>query len=93
MRSVANFESYRFPVKDLEVTAFNVFKEKRSKNKKNPKEPEGEKKEYMVIEIHLGRPGMLIGRYGSTIDALTVYLSERMKMPIDFDIRESKLWN
>jgi len=40
----ADFESYRFPVKDLEVTTFNIFKEWRSKNKKNPKEAEGEKK-------------------------------------------------
>ena len=43
------------------------------------------------ITITLTRPGLLIGRHGRLIDALTKTLSVRE--PVKFNLIESKLWN
>lgn len=47
---------------------------------------------YVKIVVTLGRPGLLIGRGGETIDALTLYLEKILEKKILISIEESKLW-
>lgn len=50
-------------------------------------------KEYLLITITLERPGILIGKRGHVIDELKKYLSTReLKMPVKFNLIESKIW-
>ena len=44
--------------------------------------------QYQTLE----RPGLLIGRYGKTIDALKKRLSDLKNFPVEIFIIESKLW-
>ena len=46
---------------------------------------------YIVIETH--RPGMLIGKGGSFINALTKFLKDELKEDITIDIKECKMWH
>lgn len=45
-----------------------------------------------MMNITLERPGLLIGKGGSTYDAVTKYLS-KPERPVKINIIESKLWN
>lgn len=45
----------------------------------------------VVIETH--RPGVLIGKAGSFIDALRNNLQERLKYDVEIRIEECKLWH
>jgi len=49
-------------------------------------------KKETVITITLERPGLLIGKGGSTIDKLQEYLSTP-ELPVRINIIESRLWN
>ncbi|MDA3780330.1 MAG: KH domain-containing protein [Bacteroidales bacterium] len=49
----------------------------------------------MIITIVLGRPGILIGKGGKTIDSLKEYINGMFKEEFDevkLNIQESKLW-
>lgn len=46
-----------------------------------------------VVNITLGRPGILIGKGGKTIDTLREFLTKRLKKPTRIHITESKLWS
>jgi predicted RNA-binding protein YlqC (UPF0109 family) len=48
--------------------------------------------EKLTLTVTLGRPGLLIGKGGSTIDALAKFLSTG-SLPVDIRIIESKLWH
>lgn len=50
------------------------------------------KRSYVKVTITLGRPGLLIGKMGSTIDALTLYLEKVLEKKFEINIIESKLW-
>ncbi len=43
--------------------------------------------------ITLERPGILIGKAGSTLDAIQEYLSNHHERPVKILITESKLWS
>lgn len=49
-------------------------------------------KEDVVVEISLHRPGLLIGRAGSTIDAINKRLTEFLKRPVKIKINEVNIW-
>jgi len=49
-------------------------------------------KKEIVITITLERPGLLIGKGGSTINRLESYLSTP-ELPVNIEIIESRLWN
>jgi len=51
-----------------------------------------ETEEHTSMTITLERPGLLIGRAGQTIDAVTAYLSENHDRPVKVLIIESRLW-
>jgi ribosomal protein S3 len=44
------------------------------------------------VTITLGRPGLLIGKAGKTIDALVLYLEKILEKNVVISIKESKLW-
>jgi len=48
---------------------------------------------YINITITLDRPGLLIGKAGSTYDLLLKYLEDTLSSKIHIHIIESKLWN
>lgn len=50
------------------------------------------KPEKIILTVTLCRPGLLIGKAGRTIDALTKWLSER-NQEVEIKIVESKLWH
>ena len=50
------------------------------------------KRSYVEVTITLGRPGLLIGKGGSTIDALILYLERVLEKKFEIKIIESKLW-
>lgn len=50
------------------------------------------KKSKIIVIITLLRPGLLIGKGGCEIDALTKYLFNRLEKDVDIHIVESKLW-
>jgi len=45
------------------------------------------------VNITLGRPGLLIGKAGSTIATLEKYLEDRFSTNIKIHIVESQMWN
>lgn len=47
---------------------------------------------YVVVTVTLGRPGLLIGKMGETIDDLTLYLEKILEKKVLIKIKESKLW-
>jgi ribosomal protein S3 len=49
-------------------------------------------KSKILLTITLERPGLLIGRYGKTIDALKKRLSDLKNFPVEIFIIESRLW-
>lgn len=51
------------------------------------------KKDYIQLTVTLGRPGLLVGRYGSTIDNLMSSLTSYVGKKVKIYIIESKLWN
>jgi len=54
---------------------------------------EVEFKDNMInIEIHLDRPGLLIGKHGMTIKSLEEYLIKTYSKAINFKIIESNIW-
>lgn len=65
----------QIPVERLGVTNIEMIKSKGN----------------IELEVTLERPGLLIGKGGSTIDALQKYLSE-VDNPVVIKIVESKLW-
>jgi ribosomal protein S3 len=50
------------------------------------------KKDRLIINITLQRPGLLIGKEGKTINALEKYLEMLYETRITILIHESKLW-
>ena len=46
----------------------------------------------IAMRIKLGRPGILIGKAGSTIDTLKKYLTTHMGKNVNIYIEESKMW-
>lgn len=46
----------------------------------------------IIFKVTLGRPGMLIGKGGSTFDAVEKWLSDYAERPVKIDIIESNLW-
>jgi hypothetical protein len=50
------------------------------------------KSNLLVMTVTLLRPGLLIGKRGSTIEGLTKYLTSENE-PVEIKIKESKLWN
>lgn len=50
------------------------------------------KKKLVIVTVTLGRPGLLIGKMGRTIDALTEYLKKILERDVEILIKESKLW-
>jgi len=59
------------------ITKIDVYKEK--------------KRLLIIVETH--RPGLLIGKGGSTINALIDRLKEELKTDVKISIRECKLWS
>ena len=47
---------------------------------------------HVKVTVTLGRPGLLIGKMGRTIDALTLYLEKILEKKVEISIKESKLW-
>ena len=45
------------------------------------------------IEIWLGRPGLLIGGGGDTIDSLTKYLNDNLSVEIKLSLKEKSIWD
>lgn len=45
------------------------------------------------VIITLERPGLIIGKAGSTIDALTAHLKTELKKDVKINVKESELWN
>lgn len=53
-----------------------------------------EEKSKFILKITTHRPGILIGRGGSTIDALKNWLNNgEFSKPVEIDIQESKMWH
>jgi ribosomal protein S3 len=50
-------------------------------------------KDRIELTITLQRPGLLIGKGGSTISGLEGYLTQNIDFPVKILIKESKLWN
>lgn len=50
------------------------------------------KKKLVTVTVTLGRPGLLIGKMGKTIDALKEYLENMIERDVEILIKESKLW-
>lgn len=50
-------------------------------------------KKEIVVEITLGRPGLLIGKAGRTIDEITKKLSDWLEKPVRIEIIEFNVWN
>jgi len=47
----------------------------------------------LVIVIESHRPGLLIGRAGSFIDGLNIWLTDKLnRTDIELDVKECKLW-
>lgn len=52
-----------------------------------------EEKFKFVVEITTHRPGILIGRQGSTVDGLKEWLNRgEFTKPVEVSIKESKMW-
>lgn len=47
----------------------------------------------IVVTITLGRPGLLIGRGGQTIDEITKRLSDWLEKPVKIKINEYNVWS
>ena len=52
----------------------------------------GNNKKKITIQIILGRPGLIIGKAGRTIDALRVFMEDYFQKEVEIKIKESKLW-
>jgi ribosomal protein S3 len=50
------------------------------------------KRHKITVTVTLGRPGLLIGKAGRTIDALKAYLEKIAEREVEIKIKESKLW-
>ena len=46
----------------------------------------------VVVTVTLGRPGILIGRGGATINEIERLLSERLEKPVHIEIVEHSVW-
>ena len=51
------------------------------------------RKSDIVVTITLGRPGLLIGKGGETIDEITKHLSDWLKKPVKIKINEYSVWS
>jgi ribosomal protein S3 len=51
------------------------------------------RKSDIVVTITLGRPGLLIGKGGETIDEITKRLSDWLKKPVKIKINEYSVWS
>jgi len=70
------------PVYKFSITGFDVsFPIQKGANIKS-----------ILIEIELARPGMLIGKGGRTINALTKYLTEWSKTTVEIKLIEFDIW-
>lgn len=49
-------------------------------------------KENIIVEIETHRPGLLIGKGGSFINELKIFIEEKTNQKISIELRESKLW-
>lgn len=49
--------------------------------------------EYVTVEITTHRPGLLIGKGGRTIDALTERLTKELEIPVKIELTEDKMWH
>lgn len=47
----------------------------------------------IVVTITLGRPGLLIGKGGRTIDEITKRLSDWLEKPVKIKINEYSVWS
>ncbi len=52
-----------------------------------------EKRNIVHVNITLERPGMIIGKSGCVIDALTKYLSKELSKEVKIHLIESEIWN
>ena len=50
------------------------------------------KRSCVKVTITLGRPGILIGKGGNNIDAITLYLERVLEKKFEIKMIESKLW-
>ena len=46
----------------------------------------------VIVTVVLSRPGLIIGKYGSTIDTLNETIKENDGFPIEIKIEESTVW-
>ena len=51
------------------------------------------RKSDIVVTITLGRPGLLIGKSGQTIDEITKRLSDWLEKPVKIKINEYSVWS
>lgn len=51
------------------------------------------RKSNIVVTITLGRPGLLIGKGGQTIDEITKRLSDWLEKPVKIKINEYSVWS
>ncbi len=51
------------------------------------------RKSDVVVNITLGRPGLLIGKGGRTIDEITKGLSVWLEKPVKIKIKEHSVWS
>lgn len=49
--------------------------------------------EHIIVEITTHRPGLIIGKGGRTIDALTEKLTKELEMPVKIELTEDKMWH
>lgn len=75
--SGGNRAQYICPVGCLEIT--NIFVQTNRQG-------------IVLMEITLGKPGLLIGPKGKTIDSLTQYIGSRIPQPLEIIVKESTLW-
>lgn len=76
------FDDYLEPTIKISINTFGItdFKFREYRN-------------YYQITITLERPGLLIGKHGTTIDALKKSLSDMYNKQVKIEIKESKLWH
>ena len=49
--------------------------------------------EYIIVKITTHKPGLLIGKGGRTIDALTERLTKELEMPVKIELTEDQMWH
>lgn len=48
--------------------------------------------EHIIVEITTHRPGLIIGKGGRTIDALTERLTKELETPVKIELTEDQMW-